>query len=88
MNEALIFSNTVDTGFTTYEEIDTLQKQVKEPAVIFMENRKPVAAYFIDANTREELEGMIEAKRFKTKSIPFGEYVKIDDRIFLGSGEA
>ena len=88
MTEALILSNTVDTGFTTYEEIDILQQQVKDPAVLFMEDRKPVAAYFIDAKTREELDAMIEAKQFKTKSIPFGQFVKVDDRVFLGSGEA
>jgi 3-deoxy-D-manno-octulosonic-acid transferase len=89
MIEALILSNTVDTGFTTYEEIDILQQQIKEPAVLFFDKSKNelVSAYFIDAKTKEELETMIEEKQFKTSSIPFGQFVKIDNRTFLGSGE-
>jgi hypothetical protein len=83
---ALMMHNTVDKGFSTWDEFEGLQAIVKRPAVVFVdeETKRPLHLLDIVANTKEEFDSMIENKVFYTSSIePFTQQV-IDGRVFYG----
>jgi hypothetical protein len=84
--DALVMFNTVDKGFSTWEEIGALQSIVKRPAVVFVdqETKRPVYCMDIVADKKEEMDCMIENGVFYTTSIePFTQQV-IDGRVFYG----
>jgi hypothetical protein len=83
---ALMMHNTVDKGFSTWDEFEVLQTIVKRPAVVFVDEETKRPLWFLDivANTKEEFDFMIENKVFYTSSIePFTQQV-IDGRVFYG----
>jgi hypothetical protein len=86
MINAYVLYNSVDRGFTTHEELEVLQKELKEPKVVFLdtEKEKLLMMFHIVAATRREMEIMDKHSIFYTNSIEEGKQMNIDGRIFYG----
>jgi hypothetical protein len=86
MINAYVLYNSVDRGFSTHEELEVLQQELKEPKVVFLdtEEEKILMMFNIVAATRREMEIMDKHNIFYTNSIEEGKQMRIDGRIFYG----
>jgi uncharacterized ferredoxin-like protein len=84
--DALVMYNTVDMGFSTWEEVEALQKLVKDPAVVFVDadTKRPLHIMEIAADSEEDMDFMVKNRFFYTTSVPAGTYEVIDGRVFYG----
>ncbi|MEK5176923.1 hypothetical protein NST63_27650 [Heyndrickxia sp. FSL W8-0496] len=86
---AILMPNTVDSDFSTWEEINENQKKLKQPAVIFVdrETKEVLKVFSIVADDFNDLHTMWNKKTFFTDSLVDGEYLKISGAFFVGTKE-
>jgi hypothetical protein len=84
---ALTVCNTVEIKGNTWKEIQEAQnKEVKNPAVLFIDKETvtQVEAFYLAAQTMEELRMMEKEQFYFTTSVEPGKHTVIDGRIFYG----